>query len=146
MYPLNSIPFKKKDPLCRVSADWLNTVSNMLSGVQIVMVDGQDYAEVVAPTQQGDNWQFKIPSGGAGAPDTTGKTKGMVYQITDDATTPPTADFDSLDELTVVTDVQFDGINLQKKTRKIKASFIDGEEESAWTTIVGGTAEDCDEE
>ena len=94
MYPLNSIPFNKKDPLCRVSADWLNTVSNMLSGVQIVMVDGQDYAEVVAPTQQGDNWQFKIPSGGAGgAPDTTGASKEQVYQITDDATTPPAAGF-----------------------------------------------------
>lgn len=114
MYPLNSIPFNKKDPLCRLSAEWLNTVSNMLSGLQIVMVDGQDYAEVVAPTQQGDNWKFKIPSAGA------------------------------TNELTVVTDVQFDGINLQKKTRKVKVLFVEAEEESAWTTIVGGTAESCE--
>jgi len=30
----------------------------------------------------------------SGTPDTTGKTKYMVYQITDDGPTPPTAGFD----------------------------------------------------
>ena len=30
----------------------------------------------------------------SGLPDTTGKTQYMVYQITDDETTPPTAGFD----------------------------------------------------
>jgi len=87
MYPLNSIPFNKKDPLCRLSADWLNTVANMLSGLVIEMIDGQDHAEIVAPNQQGDGWKFRIPSGGSGLPSNAGKSKWMVPTLSDDNAT-----------------------------------------------------------
>jgi len=49
------------------------------------------------------------------------------------------------DEMTVVTDVQYNAATkqLQKKTRLVKVLFIDEELESEWTMITGGQAEDC---
>lgn len=60
MYPLTTFP--EKTPLCALSAEWLNTVANMLNGLQVVMVPGLDAPQVVAPTQAGDNWLIHIPA------------------------------------------------------------------------------------
>lgn len=59
MYPLTTFP--EKTPLCALSAEWLNTIANMLNGLQVVMVPGLEAPEIVAPTQAGVNWQIHIP-------------------------------------------------------------------------------------
>lgn len=59
MYPLTTFP--EKTPLCALSADWLNTIANMLNGLQVLMVPGLESPEILAPTQAGMNWQIHIP-------------------------------------------------------------------------------------
>lgn len=114
-FPLKS-NYRPKEALCQISLDDLNTICNVLNTIGIELAPSGTMPEIRRLSATGRNWSIVIP-----------------------------ASAESADELTVVTDVQFDGTNLQKKTRKVKVAFIEGEEESDWTTIVGGTAEDCDE-
>ena len=92
-FPLRLDELKSGQGLWQIKAEDLATMARMLNGLRIEMITGQDYAEIVPPDQSGRGWIFRIPSGGADV-DTIGKTKHMVYQITDDTTSPPTAGFD----------------------------------------------------
>jgi hypothetical protein len=79
-------------------------VKEMLSGIHPAILN--QCRAGVQQNQGGIGDQYlKIPGssvttnisaewGPGGSPDTTGKTKYMVYQITDDTTTPPTAGWD----------------------------------------------------
>lgn len=91
MYPVRA-NFNDQGPLAGISADWLNTVANMLSGLQIEMIAGQAHAEIVPPRQDGTGWKFRIPNDSV-LP-TTGAVKYQVLQIIDDTTTPPTPGWD----------------------------------------------------
>jgi hypothetical protein len=94
-YPLKT-DYKAGKGLAQISASDLTTLCNMLNGLQLaVSGTGDDPVECkrTNPDNTGNGWKFTIPMSGA-SPDTTGKTKYMVYQITDDTTTPPTAGWD----------------------------------------------------
>lgn len=99
MFPLKQ-KFKDKGPLCQLSAKWLNCVQNMLDGLEVVAFPSTGDADsaaarITSPNRDGTGWKIEIPvPDGAALDDTTGATKGMVKQITDDTTTPPTSSYD----------------------------------------------------
>jgi hypothetical protein len=74
---------------------WKQWVTNFLRTLNVdVTEDNESYVD--RQNANGMNPTIHIGLGGVSgsAPDTTGATKYMVYQITDDTTTPPTAGFD----------------------------------------------------
>jgi len=89
-FPGKKPTYKSKEGLCHISAETLNKIINMLDNLQVIMVDGQDHAEVITPNGDGTNWIIKIPSGsagGSGMPSNAGCSKWMVSTLSADNAT-----------------------------------------------------------
>lgn len=140
-FPLKA-NYKPRQALCQISFDDLNTICNVLNTFGIVMVPAGSLAEVKR-NASGKDWQIVIPQGGGGAPDTTGKTKGMVYQIIADeiidpvtgTITPPTAGFDlTADCAETVTVHRTDGSTIVLSLRQVTVC-VNAVEKTAWVLM-----------
>ena len=85
MYPLDA-EFKSGQGVNQIKADWLNTIANMLNGLEVIPVADLKSPVVVPPGQGGENWQIHIPAAGSGVslPSNAGKKKYMGVYLTDD--------------------------------------------------------------
>lgn len=88
MYPVKS-DFKAGRGINQISADFLNTIANMLNSLTLVPTTGIAAAERVDPNPDGTKWQIRIPAGGTstGLPSNAGKSKYMGVYLTADNTT-----------------------------------------------------------
>lgn len=78
-FPLKT-EYKAGQGLCQIKASDLETIGNMLNGIQVEMVRNQDYAEVIPPNQKGVGWKLKIPILGTGEILPEGGSDGQVLQ------------------------------------------------------------------
>lgn len=80
MYPLDA-EFKSGQGVNQIKADWLNTVSNMLNGLEVIPVADLKSPVVVPPGQSGKNWQIHIPAAGTGSglPDGSEETPHAIW-------------------------------------------------------------------
>ena len=85
MYPVKS-DFQSGQGVNQISADFLNTIANMLNGLTLMPTTGIDAAQRVDPAQDGSGWQIRIPAGGTGSglPSNAGKKKYMGVYLTAD--------------------------------------------------------------
>lgn len=86
MFPLTS-EYKSGEGLNQIKADFLNTIANMLNGLEVVPVNNLKSPIVVPPGQNGKGWQIQIPVGGSGLPSNAGKKKYMGVYLTADNNT-----------------------------------------------------------
>lgn len=86
MYPVKD-NFQSGQGINQISADYLNTVANMLNGLSIEIVHGVDIATpqalVSPPNQAGQGWKIRIPIS-TGLPSNAGKSKYMGIYLTAD--------------------------------------------------------------
>jgi hypothetical protein len=83
-FPLKNNYISGKGP-AQLSASDLDTIANMLNGLEVVVGGNLPYATIDPPDQQGRGWRINIP--GNGLPSNAGKSKYMPLVLSADNAT-----------------------------------------------------------